>query len=132
VSNSESTPVVRGGPIVEAMTAIRRAGPQGATVPVREVAPGSWDSVHLFRDGTSWEAIRKQVGAASFPDEQGRYLGGGALLVFAEGGRATSAVEAIPPLMVSTQSRGLTRADAVFRAHTKDPGPYLLVLEAAK
>lgn len=117
------------GPIVEAMAAFSRQGPQGATVSVAQVAPQAWDRVHLFREGTTWEAIRQTAGAGTFPGRSGRYDEPGALLVFTEGDQVSAAVAVIPPLFVSSMGRTFDREGAKLRAHSKDPGPYLLMLE---
>ena len=106
-----------------------QTGPQGTTHALDNLDGVDFDTLSYFLDGTPKPEIEKVVGSPMFGGDTDRYFGIGPLLVFTKDKVVTLAVVAIPPLFVEGDgNRAYRRNNTALRHHTKDPGPYQLML----
>lgn len=128
-TGSGKRPFTYDSPLVAPLSELRRTGPRGATRRLDALTRFDWDAVYLFGEGTPYRTIDATVGVELF-DRDGRFLdNGGTLLVFTRAGDVVHAAAFGPPLFLSGD-RLKYGPGALLRAHTKDPGPYALNLEA--
>lgn len=113
--------------IMVKLEAFAKSGPHDATLPLAEATPFDWDDVFFFLEGTKKAEINRVVGLRVFKDEDSRIYEPGPLLVFTAGNKIVHAAIVMPPVHMAEPDRyRYSRQEAVLRATTRDPGPYML------
>ena len=121
--------------IADAIGAFTRKGPQGARIPLIEVAPFAWDEVNAFAATMPLAIIEAALGEGYSVDEDvaARMTSDSALLVFRHGGAIVCEVVVGPPtFMVGLTGRSHRAGAATLVVATRDPGPYSAVRLAAE